>query len=194
MPFGGASRPSTAFAFFFAVLLLPDLVPGAPAFPLNPPHWSIFLEIAANYVYALFAPMLSRRALTAVIPIAGIWLLVDTLASGSANHIAPARVAYGFFVGVAIYRAWAMGVRPFRLGPVALGSALLICLFAPPILGVAITDAVTQLIAFPLIVWGGASAVTVRGRALCTWSGRLSYPVYALHYPILMAVIAYLSR
>ncbi|HEV8496733.1 MAG TPA: hypothetical protein VGQ56_07730, partial [Gemmatimonadaceae bacterium] len=117
-----------------------------------------------------------------------------TFVAGSANHIAPARVAYGFFVGVAIYRAWAMGVRPFRLGPVALGSALLICLFAPPILGVAITDAVTQLIAFPLIVWGGASAVTERGRALCTWSGRLSYPVYALHYPILMAVIAYLSR
>jgi peptidoglycan/LPS O-acetylase OafA/YrhL len=188
MPFRTEALGASAAAFIFGALLLPDLIPGAPAFPLNPPHWSIFFEIAANYVYAVAAPALSRRILGGGVLIAGAWLTIDTLVSGNANHISAARVAYGFFAGVAIYRAWASGVRP-ALGSLTLGLLLASCLFVPSPIGAAATDAFLQLVALPLIVWAGASAVAVRSRFLCRWAGRLSYPLYALHYPVLMALL-----
>lgn len=188
----GTRSWSTLCALVFAALLLPDLHPGASAFPLNPPQWSIFLEIAANYVYALIAPRLTRRVLFGVVGISALWLAVDTLRAGNANHIDPARVMFGFFIGVAIYRAWRAGARAKTPNAALVAIALAVCLFAPavPGFGVAATDAATQLLAFPLLVWLGASAsVGLRAGKACELAGAASYPLYALHYPLLVSLL-----
>jgi peptidoglycan/LPS O-acetylase OafA/YrhL len=190
----GSRSWSTLLALVFAALLLPDLQPGASAFPLNPPQWSIFLEIAANYLYALIAPRLMRRVLLSAVGVSALWLAVDTLRAGDANHIDAARVMFGFFVGVAIYRVWHAGVRVNTASATLVAIALAVCLFAPamPHIGVAATDAATQLLAFPLLVWLGASAsVGPRVSRACEIAGVASYPLYALHYPVLVSLLTH---
>ena len=194
MPFRAASAFEIVVAAAFASLLLPDLMPGTPAFPLNPPHWSIFLEVAANYVYAFIAPLLSTRLLASGVAVSAVWLASDTLTFGNANHIASARVAYGFFVGVLIYRSWLRGMRPTFLRAAPLAVVLTAALFSPSILGSAGTDTISQLIVFPTIVWVGASASPGKVAALCRVGGTISYPLYVVHYPVLMAVLAAISR
>jgi peptidoglycan/LPS O-acetylase OafA/YrhL len=119
---------------------------------------------------------------------------MDTLRAGDANHIDPARVTFGFFIGVAIYRAWRAGVRAKTSSATLVATALAVCLVAPaiPLLGVAGTDVAMQLLAFPLLVWLGASAsVGPRAGRACEIGGAISYPLYALHYPVLVALLTH---
>ena len=56
-----------------------------------------------------------------------------------------------------------------------------------PIAGGGVYDAVASLLIIPCLVW---LAATARGMAridrLAGWAGTLSYPVYALHFPIVV--------
>jgi peptidoglycan/LPS O-acetylase OafA/YrhL len=52
---------------------------------------------------------------------------------------------------------------------------------------VAPIDAALSVLVFPAIVWLGASAqIGRRFERVATWSGEVSYPLYAIHYPIVL--------
>lgn len=168
---------------------------------LNSPEWSLFYELAINVVYAAIAVRLTNRRLLAVIALAALWLLLQPLYLG---HVAadwftfasgPPRVLFSFNAGVLLFRLH-HNHRP-QQGPLSsafLALALVVCLLSPgrygDLAGVALT-----LGALPAIVWLAASAdLAPWARRLSDWAGRLSYPVYILHLPLLRLLNPSLGR
>lgn len=188
---------SLLLATFLGATMLPNFTRSASgAFPLNPPHWSLTLELVANYAYGVVARNLSERRLAIGVAMAGIWLLADTVSFSGANRVDASRLAYGFFVGVAIWRVWCRGTRSPIVAPGLLATALCVCLFIPRTTAHdGVIDAALELFAFPALVFVGASSVvTGWWRRACRLLGAASYPVYALHYPILMLTLPYAVR
>jgi peptidoglycan/LPS O-acetylase OafA/YrhL len=183
-----------AVAFASASLLLPSVTLSAiGAYPLNPPHWSIAFEIMINYVYALVAPKLATGRLAATVVLSAVWLASATIAHGNGNHLSPARVVFGFSIGVLMFRRFNVSARVRGWSLSTLSLALVVCLFLPTAIGrTGGVDAVIELFLLPPLVWFGAST-QLRGRwaRWCAWAGRASYPLHALHYPLLMVALAY---
>jgi peptidoglycan/LPS O-acetylase OafA/YrhL len=138
------------------------------------------------------------RALIALTGLAAIASLVTALSLGSydtgwglANFWgAPVRLAYPFLAGLLLYR---LGDRLPRITlGFPLSSAILLALFAAPVLGMwhgialnGLYQAGCVLILFPaIIVAGRHSAGGPATLRLCRLAGRLSYPLYITHYPI----------
>jgi peptidoglycan/LPS O-acetylase OafA/YrhL len=190
----------------FMLPLPPDATQWAPFdvvffYPLNLPGWSLTAEMLINVVFAVLwakfrlgiAPLSIMVAIAAAVMIAMSfsyghldlgwgWGPGWTIAPGL-----PARVAFGFPVGVLLYRLYARGVRAPRVS-----GLLLLALLAASVLLVRPSDAfrpywdVFYVIALcPLFVWFGASAVNGRlGRWLGVVSARVTFAVYAIHFPI----------
>ena len=92
------------------LLLLPSFAYAA-AYPINPPLWSIFFELVANAVHAVF---LYRARLVTVIVVlalicAGLAWRTETYNLGSAAGNFPAgvfRVLLPYSIGVLLWRTW----------------------------------------------------------------------------------------
>ncbi|WP_081812220.1 acyltransferase family protein [Hyphomonas chukchiensis] len=197
--------PLSEFAIvsFFGIAFLPcppffDWTASAP-FPFDGPAWSLFFELVANLLLASFAFLRRRQSLLIFLPIAALALAYFTVQSGTFDmgwkyETFPggaARLVYEFFAGVLIYDFWRKGYR-WHL-PAAIAFALLFVVA----MGSALThnmfrmawDLSMQLVFIPLIVALAANA-TVSGSLarLCTVLGNLSYGIYMLHIPILIAM------
>lgn len=190
---------SLLLALGSAALLLPDLADGS-LFPLNPPAWSLFFELAANLLYALLLRHLNARMLWLIVlgSAAGLALVLyanpaaglhggytpDTLLTGTL------RVSFGFFAGVLLWRAWMARAALGRRLPAAVGwsaviaAAALLLARAPGALGAGY-DLFAVLVLFPILVWVAmhAGAGAGPGARVCAWLGALSYPLYVLHVP-----------
>jgi peptidoglycan/LPS O-acetylase OafA/YrhL len=190
---GGAS------AALFLPSLLPNLVllPGTASilFPLNPPSWSLFLELwIANLIYALAWRWLRPSVLAGIVvgAVAGLVFVAvhrhqgfdvgfdwPTMAGGCL------RVLLSFFGGVALARLHRWRPAPIRMPAAALCAGLMI-LFSLPVTGRLVTP--YQLfcitIGFPALIYLGARA-RERGSALGTALGDASYAAYVIHWPLL---------
>jgi peptidoglycan/LPS O-acetylase OafA/YrhL/ABC-type polysaccharide/polyol phosphate export permease len=177
------------------LLLVPDIF-SAGLFPLNGVFWTLFFELAINGVHAIFIRQLTTRRLALLVLLSGIaWALTaialgdwgagwngDTFAGGAA------RVAWGYGIGLLLYRLWHAGALkppplPFML-PLALAGLLLIApRFGVPLLRVC----ASAFLLLPLIVLIAAQARAPRSsRAIAEWLGAISYPLYAVHLPLLV--------
>ena len=111
--------------------------------------------------------------------------------SSEALPLGMTRVAFGMGLGVLLYRLHQRGVGVRSVHPGLLAVLLLIILlgpFAHPLVQVA-----TVFLLFPPIVLSAASRKPVWAAAN-NWSGRLSYPIYALHWPVYLLVDAVRDR
>lgn len=180
-----------------AVFLIPlPLAPDVQVFDLNRPAWSLFFEMVANIAYALLAARLTNRVLAAVAAAGGAALCVCVLTAGtgSLGHHAEsfaggaARIAFGFPVGVLLYRAHCAGRLRLR-APAPLLFGIFAALMALPDVGGwnGLLDLAIVLTVFPALVAAAATA-PAPGRIgrFCVFAAALSYPLYILHGPILM--------
>jgi peptidoglycan/LPS O-acetylase OafA/YrhL len=161
--------------------------------PLNQPCWSLLQEYLANIAYALAAPRLKRKALIVVVALAALVLMAAALRykhlqGGWDFHsfwMAPVRVAFPFGAGLLLYR---VGLRLRLPSAYPLLSLLLLLLFAAPAFQPAsYYEAFCVIGLFPLLVAAGAGAYTAgRLGPLCRLTGRLSYPLYLIHYPFVV--------
>ena len=172
-------------------------------YPLNGPAWSLFYEYLANFVYALVLRRLGIRLLALLALIAGAvtiqHLSTNTLATMiggwtlNTDHvrIGFTRLAYPFLAGMLVYRlGWKVRIRHgFWWCSMALFGLL-----AAPRLGTpttvwpnALYESACILLIFPAIVAAGAGSelVGVRSSRICLFLGRLSYPIYITHYPLI---------
>lgn len=176
-------------ALVFGLLLLPNPTPGVGAYPLNPPTWSVVYELVVNYGYAVFRKRLTPVVLRVLILISGFILAVTTVRDGTANTLDPARVVYSFFLGVLLSRGMLATPRASGHKTILLVVSLAVVLFTPDlgILPHGVFDALCCIAIFPSIVWLGARVEPPQSlKSWCSVSGELSYPLYAIHYPIVV--------
>jgi peptidoglycan/LPS O-acetylase OafA/YrhL len=176
------------------LVLIPSIGTGREFFPLNPPHWSLFDEIAANAGYALGAFRLRLRALAAVTLLAGVltvWLLVT---NDGAQYAGAQRVAYPYLAGTLAYECWSRGVR-CRSRAIAwlLAGVTLAGFWVPELWRIreALLFSALAVVVFPLTVWAVADLELPDWlRRPSAIAGEASYPLYAIHYPLLLVALS----
>jgi peptidoglycan/LPS O-acetylase OafA/YrhL len=189
------SLPMLALAFVLSLLLLPSpVLPNrfGETHSLNPPAWSLFQEYLANIVYGSLACRLSNRALGGLCAAAAVALVLTAQHFGNLSTgwawsnfwAAFVRLAYPFLAGLLLYR---LQIR-IRLRHAYLWlSLLLVAVFASPAMGRldGLYEALCVVVLFPLVIACGAGTARLEGLQgrLSRLSGRLSYPVYIIHYP-----------
>lgn len=182
-------------------------------FPLNGPSWSLFFEYIGNILYALFIHRLSNKTLTVLVALLGIGLAGFTLFDVSGYDM----IGVGWTLdGVNFLGGFLRMLFPFSLGmllsrnfkPVQTKGAFWICsvvllvLFCVPYIKVdaspislnGLFEIVCIGLVFPTLVRLGASGKTTdkRSTQLCKFLGDISYPLYAVHYPVMYLFYAWL--
>ena len=167
-------------------------------FSLNVPSWSLMWEYLANIAFALVLWRMKKQVLMIVVVLAAIAVAVSAHTEGSLSvgpvwgqmSYALARTAFSFCIGLLLFRCGAAIRTPF--GFVSL-SVLMVALFLMPFERLNwLYETVVVLVVFPLIVALGAGAGTSDwiGK-VCQFSGRISYPIYAIHFAFIMAFANY---
>lgn len=206
-------------ALLAAMFFIPA-VPGAnydvrgngEMFSLNGPSWSLFFEYIGNILYALFIHRLSNKALTVFTILLGIGLawfaLFDVVGYGmlgvgwtldGANFWGGLlRMLFPFSMGMLLSRHF----RPIQIrGAFWICSIILLILFCIPYIegkSPVCLNGVYEIICiafiFPILVWIGASGKTTDKNSthICRFLGDISFPLYAIHYPLMYLFYAWL--
>ena len=183
-------------------------------FPLNGPAWSLFFEYIGNILYALFIHRFSNRTLTIWTALMGIGLGFFTLTDFSGygnlgvgwtldatNFIGGLlRMLFPFSLGMLVFRHF----KPAKIrGAFWICSLVLFILFHVPFIpGLApicyngLFEMICITLAFPLLVWLGASGSTTDrfSSGVCKFLGDISFPVYIIHYPLYYLFYAWLIK
>ena len=183
-------------------------------FPLNGPCWSLFFEYIGNILYALFIRRLSNKALTIVVVLLGVALASFAIFNVSGygnigvgwtldgvNFIGGLlRMLFPFSMGMLLSRNF----KPMKLrGAFWICTLVMIALFAVPdlegtesICTNGIYEAFCIIIAFPILLWIGASGTTTdkKSTQICKFLGDISYPIYVIHYPFMYLFYAWLIK
>ena len=183
-------------------------------FPLNGPCWSLFFEYIGNILYALFIRRLSNKALTIVVVLLGVALASFAIFNVSGygnigvgwtldgvNFIGGLlRMLFPFSMGMLLSRNF----KPMKLrGAFWICTLVMIALFAVPYLEGTesictngIYEAFCIIIAFPILLWIGASGTTTdkKSTQICKLLGDISYPIYVIHYPFMYLFYAWLIK
>ena len=183
-------------------------------FPLNGPCWSLFFEYIGNILYALFIRRLSNKALTIVVVLLGVALASFAIFNVSGygnigvgwtldgvNFIGGLlRMLFPFSMGMLLSRNF----KPMKLrGAFWICTLVMIALFAVPYLEGTesictngIYEAFCIIIAFPILLWIGASGTTTdkKSTQICKFLGDISYQIYVIHYPFMYLFYAWLIK
>lgn len=212
---------STVMLAMLATIFMIPVSPSSPLdvrgngeiFPLNGPFWSLFVEYIGNIFYALFLRRFPTRVLAIWCALTGGGVVWYALSNGSGSYhigtgwtLANHGLLYGimtmsfcFSTGMLVQRV----MRPWRIkGAFWLCSAVVIALLAVPYVGDepgifnGLFDIVCITMVWPVIVWIAASGDTTDrfSTGVCNFWGRLSYPLYAVHYPSMYLYYAWIWK
>ena len=190
-----------------------DIRGNGEMFPLNGPHWSLFFEYIGNILYVLLLRKLKTRTLAAVTAVSGAILCAITVSNGylGVGWTLPdfwsglIRMLFPYSAGLLLSRFYSetSSKGRFLMPAFIRRHALLICsivllvLLPMPFVGTesslwvnGIYVSLIVVAVFPALIWiaaEGSCSVTEEGRQgrICTVLGDLSYPLYAVHYPIM---------
>lgn len=163
-------------------------------FPLNSPFWSLSAEWMVNLAYAATVRWWRGWRLAAAILITAAAMVAIAVSHGGLDvgfnwddyPLAVVRAAFSFLVGVALNHGFGK-LQPARGAFEVVVVVLGLVLFSP-ISGGPWLDLLLAMGVFPLMIIAGVRARTPAWlNRPWTALGELSYPLYAVHYPIVVA-------
>lgn len=197
---------------FIMNLFMLQAVP--PALSWNDPAWSISAEFLAYLFFPLAVPVLARLTARSAGITAAVILSIGVPAMGivvatadewvywSGYVLIWLRIAVAFPVGCLLYVVWRSrppGEWARWGGAISLTGVIGViaaCLLTPP--ARALTLPVWAYPFLALLIFGLASALGWISRLLSTrvmvWSGKISYSVYLIHFPIVLLTVTLLER
>lgn len=204
MPWGAIALAGLLNAFYipylnhYEVHIYAWSIPGA-IFPLNNPAWSLFYGMLANLAYAAtvrnsrFGPGIWMVAFAAGLPLAA-YAYGTTPGWGTDNFVGGLpRVLYAFFAGVFVYRMRDRLAGFPRLHWPASLALVIGLLLVPRFPDYQLFWIASSLVLVPLLVALAARTGVAEGsvwRRAMDWSGLVSYPIFCVHYPLLMVFAA----
>lgn len=180
----------------FAAAALPLLSAHGVVFPLNVPAWSLFYEFLVNAAFGFTYRRVDRRGLIVIVGISAAVLILLLALVGHLQFtgqmpkflLASIRTIFGFYGGVLLFGLWREERLPvWRIHPAFLLIALILLLGAPAAkpVGPVLTFLVV-FVSFPLLLTAGlANEPSGQLARFMSWLGLLSFPLYAVHYPVL---------
>lgn len=187
---------------------------------IDGPVWTLMFEYVANILYALIFRHLGKIALGVCVAFCALltadcclhlnlWGLLESdwnsysvvggfYLNPEHTYIGFVRLLYPFLAGLLLSRIGKtvkLGNRGFLVA-----SLLLLAVLCVPILGGGnkLVDGIYQLcvilIVFPLILAVGAGSRLKGSGRLCMWLGRISFPLYITHYPLIYMHTSWAQR
>jgi peptidoglycan/LPS O-acetylase OafA/YrhL len=160
----------------------------------NTPAWSLFYELVANLLHAVFLKRKSFTVLACIVigfavALLGFSIHFDGLRFGAEREQylgGACRVLFAYPCGILAYRIWSSGKGRFALSPLLIAALLMATLTVPvPENFNGIYEWLTVTVAFPFLLLAGATNQPPKRFArLSQWLGATSYPLYILHVPI----------
>lgn len=192
--------PGVVLAWVFAlnILLIPTPM-GDRLYSLNGPSWSVAMELIANALHALVLVHLRMRVLVAIVVAT---LIVVTAHMQDADQM-PGPLPGSIIAGLCrMFMAYTMGIILFRWWRdrpvIPVGAAFTV--MAMPVYFMASTawgdhrtliDIPFVLLVCPLVIAGGIQMQ--RAWPIGAWFGAISFPLYAIHVPVIQIVTLRLS-
>jgi len=199
----GARVSADPFILFAKQLLLLPTLGGADLFFLNVVMWSLMLELLINAVHAFAYRWLTNRVLVAIVGLSAVGLAITCWRHYSLNvgwesktvlEGIP-RVLFSFSAGLLLFRLRELKRLPTIPIPFAVSALLLVVSMLAPLPTdkhhlPALHNLIVVLFVFPLVILTGAQTV-LRGVSTkaATILGELSYPLYAIHFPLINIAI-----
>ncbi|MFA6113564.1 MAG: acyltransferase [Sphingomonas sp.] len=163
--------------------------------PLNVPAWSLLYEFWVNVVWATISRRFTAPAQLVTALIAGAVFAGFAISAGNAN-LGPswdgivggiARTIFSFTMGLLIYRTRAAVGRSSAPWSMLALLVVFILLFAAPSPSQRVAyDVVTALMLSPVIVFAASRVEPSEAfRPLFAWLGAISFPLYAIHAPLI---------
>lgn len=198
-------RPDLWMPVLGSVLLNAFLMPSpwltndahGTAWPIDLPLWSLSFEFAINLIYAVLLVKLTGWRLWVAVSVGLLWSAWAVGSNGNTGggpqwetlRQGWVRVYFPFVLGVLLAylyrRSHRKVVRPWQ----SAGPFCMLILFATLVFpipepwtgwyGLAVVAGL-----FPVLVWIAARFESGKSNAVLSLLGELSYPLYALHYPI----------
>lgn len=210
----GTPMPVSALvvATICGLLLIPawpgcfyDMRGNGEMFSLNGPEWSLFFEYIGSILYATVLHRLDNRRLIGVIAVAALAMISYNVMNFGGFYTQGSGwsfVEHGFFGGgFRMVYCFGIGVLLSRMprsinpkGAFWICTAVLATICALPNLGTdepsawnMVYDTAATLFILPALVYLAACGITTdkASTATCELLGRISYPIYIIHYPVM---------
>jgi peptidoglycan/LPS O-acetylase OafA/YrhL len=168
-------------------------------FPLNAPMWSLFYESIANVAHGSLIASMRTRAIAGAVGVLAV--MTACIATGQADYnmgfrpgeegIALVRVFGAYLAGVLIWRVHDAGRLPRIALPGFLSGFVPMALVMAPLLAPAWLSPAGVATAAIFLCFPASILCSLQGRerpgSVAAWLGSISYPLYAIHMPILIS-------
>jgi len=160
-------------------------------FPINPPEWSLFYELLASVGFGVLIIRCESWHLITVAAVAFASYTVKTIdwfgLAGTPPFWSESFGAVASFcIGVLLWRYYQRGRLPRWTLPFSVLALVLLAACALPFTVGWEMDIVCVLLLFPTIIVCGATDTRGTAGRIEHFLGDLSYPLYILHWPVLL--------